>query len=93
MSNIELLEKTLPAAPLKLIAMESCRELGQKVNDYIVSFRENTINEVSESSLYVNYKSNNYLVDCCCPRIGTGEAKGQLKENIRGTELFIMNDV
>ena len=58
MSNIELLEKTLPAAPLKLIAMESCRELGQKVNDYIVSFRENTINEVSESSLYVNYKSN-----------------------------------
>ena len=40
MSNIELLEKTLPAAPLKLIAMESCRELGQKVNDYIVSFRE-----------------------------------------------------
>ena len=45
MSNIELLEKTLPAAPLKLIAMESCRELGQKVNDYIVSFRENTINE------------------------------------------------
>ena len=39
MSNIELLEKTLPAAPLKLIAMESCRELGQKVNDYIVSFR------------------------------------------------------
>ena len=56
MPNIELLEKTLPAAPLKLIAMESCRELGQKVNDYIVSFRENTINEVSESSLYVNYK-------------------------------------
>ena len=56
MSNIELLEKTLPAAPLKLIAMESCRELGQKVNDYIVSFRENTINEVSESSLYVNFK-------------------------------------
>ena len=93
MSNIELLEKTLPAAPLKLIAMESCRELGQKVNDYIVSFRENTINEVSESSLYVNYKSNNYLVDCCCPRFGTGEAKGLLKETIRGTDLFIMTDV
>ena len=66
---------------------------GQKVNDYIVSFRENTINEVSESSLYVNYKSNNYLVDCCCPRFGTGEAKGLLKETIRGTDLFIMTDV
>lgn len=93
MSNIELLERTLPVAPLKIVAMESCRGLGQKVNEYIVSFRENTINEVSESSLYVNYKSNNYLVDCCCPRFGTGEAKGILRETIRGTDLFIMTDV
>ncbi|HJC91550.1 MAG TPA: ribose-phosphate pyrophosphokinase-like domain-containing protein, partial [Candidatus Mediterraneibacter excrementigallinarum] len=83
-TNIELLEKTLPVAPLKIAAMESCRELGQKVNDYIVSFRENTINEVTESPLYVNYKMNNYLVDCTCPRFGTGEAKGVLKETIRG---------
>ncbi|HJA05841.1 MAG TPA: ribose-phosphate pyrophosphokinase [Candidatus Mediterraneibacter pullicola] len=93
MSNIELLEKTLPSAPLKIVAMESCRDLGQKVNDYIVSFRENTVSEVKESPLYVNYKSNNYLVDCCCPRFGTGEAKGILRETIRGTDLFIMTDV
>ena len=93
MSNIELLEKTLPVAPLKIVAMESCKALGQKVNDYIVSFRQDTINEVTESPLYVNYKSNNYLVDCCCPRFGTGEAKGILKETIRGTDLFIMTDV
>ena len=51
MTNIEMLEKTLPVAPLKLIAMESCQALGQKVNDYTVSFRENTINEVTESHL------------------------------------------
>ena len=93
MSNIEFLEKTLPTAPLKIVAMESCRTLGQKVNDYIVSFRENTVSEVSESPLYVNYRSNNYLVDCCCPRFGTGEAKGILRETIRGTDLFIMTDV
>ena len=93
MSNIELLEKTLPVAPLKLVAMESCSELGQKVNDHIVSFRKNTINEVSESPLYVNYRSKNYLVDCCCPRFGSGEGKGILKETIRGTDLFIMTDV
>ncbi len=93
MSNIELLEKTLPVAPLKIVAMESCRELGQKVNDFIVSFRENTVSEASVSSLYVNYRSNNYLVDCCCPRFGTGEAKCVLRETIRGTDLFIMTDV
>ena len=93
MSNIEVLEKTLPVAPLKIAAMESCRSLGQKVNDYIVSFRENTISEVTESPLYVNYRSNNYLVNCSCPRFGSGEAKGILKETIRGTDLFIMTDV
>jgi ribose-phosphate pyrophosphokinase len=94
MSNIELLEKTLPVAPLKIVAMESCKDLGKKVNDYIVSFRENTICEVKSSSpLYVNYESRNYLVDCCCPRFGSGEAKGILKETIRGTDLFIMTDV
>ena len=93
MSNIEVLEKILPVAPLNIAVMETCREMGQRVNDYIVSFRENTINEVTESPLYVNYKSNNYLVDCSCPRFGSGEAKGLLKETIRGTDLFIMTDV
>ena len=70
MTNIEMLENTLPIAPLKLIAMESCKPLGQKVNDYIVSFRENTINEVTESPLYRNYKANNYQVDRLCPAPG-----------------------
>ena len=32
-------------------------------------------------------------MDCCCPRFGTGEAKGILRETIRGTDLFIMTDV
>lgn len=93
MSNIELLEKTLPVAPLKLVAMESCIDLGRKVNDHIVSFRKNTINEVSESPLYVNYRSNNYLTEYSCPRFGSGEGKGILRESIRGTDLFIMTDV
>ncbi|CUX42053.1 ribose-phosphate pyrophosphokinase [Clostridium sp. C105KSO13] len=94
MSNINLLENTLPVAPLKIIAMESCRALGEKVNDYIVSFRENTICEIkSPSPLYVNYESRNYLVDCSCPRFGSGEGKGILKETIRGTDLFVMTDV
>lgn len=94
MSNIELLEKTLPTAPLKIAAMDSCMELGRKVNDYIVSFRQNTICEVkAPSPLYTNYESHNYLMDCSCPRFGSGEAKGSLKGTIRGTDLFIMTDV
>ena len=93
MPNIEQMEKTLPVAPLKLAVMESCEELGQKINDYIVAFRQNTINDIESSPLYLNYKTNTYLVDCSCPRFGSGEAKGTLKESIRGADLFIMTDV
>ena len=42
MSNIELMEKALPVAPLKIAALDSCKELGQKVNNYIVQFRKDT---------------------------------------------------
>ena len=40
MPNIKLMESGLPVAPLKIGALESCRELGEKVNDYIVQFRK-----------------------------------------------------
>ena len=93
MPNIELMEKKLPVAPLKLAVMDSCKELGQKVNDYIVSFRQNSLNDIESSPLFTNYKTDNYIVDCQCPRFGSGEAKGLLKESIRGTDLYIMTDV
>ena len=54
MSNIELLEKNSSS---RTASTRHCNGKLQrtrtKVNDYIVSFIENTINEVSESSLYV----------------------------------------
>ena len=93
MTNIELLEKTLPVAPLKIAALESCQELGQKVNDYIVSFRKDTINDLTSSARYTNYQRDSYLTECSCPRFGSGEAKGILGESIRGTDLYLMVDV
>ena len=93
MSNIELLEKTLPMAPLKIVALDSCKELGQKVNDYIVSFRKSATETSPELAELANYDFDNYLVEAACPRFGSGEAKGMLKESVRGKDLFIMVDV
>lgn len=93
MSDITLLEKKLPTAPLKLAALDSCKELGQKVNDYIVSFRQAAIKTHAPSAELANYHLTNYLIDSACPRFGSGEAKGILKESIRGVDLFIMVDV
>ena len=39
---------TLPVAPLKLIVMQSCAELGKKVDDYIVQFRSKAHSEHKE---------------------------------------------
>lgn len=93
MPNIKLMEEALPVAPLKIAALESCRELGEKVNQYIVRFRQDTLKESLTSPLFSSYQLDNYLSDCSCPRFGTGEAKGIIRDSIRGKDFFIMVDV
>ena len=93
MPNIKLMEEALPVAPLKIAALESCRELGEKVNSYIVKFRQDTLKESLTSPLFSSYQLDNYLIDLACPRFGTGEAKGIIKDSIRGKDLFVMVDV
>ena len=36
---------------------------------------------------------NNYLIPSSCPRFGSGEAKGLIKESIRGKDIYIFVDV
>ncbi len=93
MTNTKLMEEALPVAPLKIAALESCRELGKKVNDYIVDFRRDRANDSLDSPLFCNYQMDNYLLDFQCPRFGTGEAKSVLNESVRGKDLFLMVDV
>ena len=93
MPNIKLLERDLPVAPLKIAALEGCKDLGKKVNDYIVGFRKDVTKESIDSPLFCSYQLDNYLIDCPCPRFGSGEAKGMIGESIRGKDLFIMVDV
>ena len=93
MTNIELMEKALPAAPLKIVALESCRELAEKIDRYIVSFRKNSLHEFLDPTLYSSYEADSYLTKNSCPRFGSGEAKGVYGESIRGKDLFIMVDV
>ena len=93
MSNIKKLEATLPVAPLKIAALESCKDFAQSVNDYIVDFRKQTTFENTDSPIYHNHYMDNYLTKCNCPRFGTGEAKGIIDESVRGKDLFIMTDV
>ena len=96
MANNFVFNDSLPVAPLKIAALESCRELAAKVNDHIVRFRRNDMEELKrrKEDLHCRgYDVDSYLLDCHCPRFGTGEAKGVVGESVRGTDVFVMVDV
>ena len=93
MKKIKLLEKTLPTAPLKLAVLESCAPLGAQVDQYLANFRKEIPAEAHTSHAFSQHVKDSYLIDIACPRFGSGEAKGVIKESIRGSDLFIMTDV
>jgi ribose-phosphate pyrophosphokinase len=84
----------MPVGDLGIIALESSKELGKKVDEYIVSWRQKTIQEQQEASLALTgYGKDCYLVEARCPRFGSGEAKGVISESVRGTDLYLIVDV
>ncbi|MGN0347789.1 MAG: ribose-phosphate pyrophosphokinase [Lachnospiraceae bacterium] len=93
MPQIAELEKAMPVAPLKLIALKSAAELGEKINAHLIEYRQSINNPFKNDPAFQGYVSDNYLVDADCPRFGSGEAKGILKESVRGADLFILVDI
>ena len=93
MANLDLLEKSIPVAPIKIAALKGCEELGKTVNDYLVQFRKELMEHRTNGIEWSGYAEESYLINCNCPRFGTGEAKGVINESIRGVDLFILCDI
>ena len=98
MANQYVFNDILPVAPLKIAALESCRDLARMVNDHIVEFRRNDAEELisrqrASDLNYRGYDTDSYLLKTICPRFGTGEGKGIILESVRGVDLFTMVDV
>lgn len=91
--SIRKLSETNPIAPLKIIALENIKELGEKVNQYIVNSRHEKLKRNTSNTLCLGYQKDSYLVDYKIPRFGSGEAKAVIDETIRGSDLFIIADV
>ena len=86
-------ESILPIAPLKIAALEGCRELAETMDKYLVEFRQKSNQEFQDQPNFHGYHEDTYLIKTACPRFGTGEAKGIIYESIRGADLFILADV
>ncbi len=85
--------ETIPAGSLGLIATKSCTELGKKVNDYLVTWRDERESEHKSTIAFSGYQRDSYLIDARTPRFGSGEAKGIINESVRGYDLYILVDV
>ena len=93
MSNQFSYENILPIAPLKVAALEGCRDLAESVDRFLVEFREKSNPDFPDTPTFQGYHEDSYLVRSACPRFGTGEAKGILYDSVRGVDLFIMADI
>ncbi len=87
------LENKMPAAPLKIIVMDSLKDFGSKVNDYLVDFRHEINQPHHDSPAFEGYTMDNYTINFSVPRFGSGEGKAILNETIRGKDVYILLDV
>ena len=85
--------ETIPVGSLRMIPLEGCKELGQKVDRYLVGWRTERENEHKNSLAFSGYQRDSYILDAKIARFGTGEAKGIINESVRGTDLYLIVDV
>ena len=85
--------ETIPVGSLGIIAMEGCKPLGEKVDQYLVKWRAERESEHKDSLAFSGYQRNSYLLGAKVPRFGSGEAKGVILESVRGTDLYLLVDV
>lgn len=84
---------TLPVGRLGLITLESSRELGEKVDNWLVQWRQERSYPVEDSYAFEGYIRDSYQIKINTPRFGSGEGKGVIQESIRGDDLFILLDI
>lgn len=84
---------TIPYGTLGIIPLKSCSAMGEKVDEYLVNWREQRDHENQSNLAFSGYKRDSYVVSASTPRFGSGEGKGVLNDSVRGYDLYIMVDV
>lgn len=85
--------ESIPVGSLRMIPLQSCAELGKKVDHYLVKWRTEREHEHKNSLAFAGYQRHSYILASKTPRFGSGEGKGEILESVRGTDLYILVDV
>ena len=85
---------TCPIGPLGLIAMRGTEELGEKINKWLLKWRDHTEETLpGDMRTTPGTEREDFLIKVSCPRFGNGEGKGMIRESVRGYDIYILCDV
>ena len=84
---------TLPIGRLGLVSLESSRDLGNKVYNWLVQWRNERNYPQMDSFAFEGYQRDSFQVKVQNPRFGSGEGKCVISESVRGDDIYILLDV
>ena len=83
------LQDAMPLAPLKIVAMGGCSEIGKRVNEIIIARRKEALAASNKPDFMTSdYSIDNYLVDFECLRFGTGEGRQRIDPRKRSVHYI-----
>ena len=84
--------QNIPYGKLGILALPGCEEMAAKIDTYLVNWRTQRESEHKDTIAFNGYQRDTYLLKASFPRFGTGECKCQIKESVRGYDIFILCD-
>lgn len=85
--------ESIPTGPMGIIPMHGCEDIGSRIDNYLVQWRCDRESEHKTTLAFSGYQRDTYKINTVCPRFGTGEAKGVIRQSVRGMDLYILADV
>ena len=84
---------TLPVGRLGLVSLESSRDLGNKVDNWLVQWRKERNYPQMDSFAFEGYQRDSFQINVQNPRFGSGEGKCVISESVRGDDIYVLLDV
>jgi len=85
--------ETIPTGTLGIICMQGCEDIGSRIDNYLVNWRAARESEHKATIAFAGYQRDTFIINAVCPRFGTGEAKGVIRQSVRGLDLYIVADM
>ena len=80
-SPSEFFNPATQVAHLRLIACPGAEELTHLIDGHLKAWAKE-----------VGIEKDTFIIDCACPRFQSGDAKGLVKESVRGDDIFFVCD-